>query len=105
MKQKLNTRSSTEGELVAANDMSTMILWTKLFMEAQGHEIKKNILVSRQQVNNSLGKQWQAQFQPENGHLQHRYCFSPTRLKKELNVVRPLKCCGLHDKTPSREII
>ena len=43
-KQKLNTRSSTEGELVAANDMATMILWTKLFMEAQGYEIKQNIL-------------------------------------------------------------
>jgi hypothetical protein len=43
-KQKLNTRSSTEAELVGADDMSTMILWTKLFMEAQGYEIKKNIL-------------------------------------------------------------
>ena len=43
-KQKLNTRSSTEGELVAANDMATMILWTKLFMEAQGYEIRKHIL-------------------------------------------------------------
>ena len=43
-KQKLNTRSSTEAELVGADDMSTMVLWTKLFMEAQGVEIKKNIL-------------------------------------------------------------
>ena len=43
-KQKLNTRSSTEAELVGADDMATMILWTKLFMEAQGYEIKKNIL-------------------------------------------------------------
>ena len=43
-KQKLNTSSRTEGELVAANDMATMILWTKLFMEAQGYEIRKNIL-------------------------------------------------------------
>ena len=43
-KQKLNTRSSTEAELVGADDMSTLILWTKLFMEAQGYEIKKNIL-------------------------------------------------------------
>jgi hypothetical protein len=43
-KQKLNTRSSTEAELVGADDLSTMILWTKLFMEAQGYEIKKNIL-------------------------------------------------------------
>jgi len=43
-KQKLNTRSSTEAELVGADDMSTMILWTRLFMEAQGYGIKKNIL-------------------------------------------------------------
>ena len=43
-KHKLNTRSSTEAELVATDDMSTMILWTKLFMEAQGYDIKENIL-------------------------------------------------------------
>ena len=43
-KQKLNTRSSTEAELVGADDASVMILWTKLFMEAQGYGIKRNIL-------------------------------------------------------------
>jgi hypothetical protein len=43
-KQKLNTRSSTESELVAVDDISVMILWTKLFMEAQGYEIIRNIL-------------------------------------------------------------
>jgi hypothetical protein len=43
-KQKLNTRSSTEAELVGTDDMSVMILWTKLFMEAQGYDIEKNIL-------------------------------------------------------------
>ncbi len=43
-KQKLNTRSSTEAELVGADDMSNMILWTKLFMEAQGYPLKENIL-------------------------------------------------------------
>jgi hypothetical protein len=43
-KQKLNTRSSIEAELVGADDGATMILWTKLFMEAQGYEITHNIL-------------------------------------------------------------
>ena len=43
-KQKLNTRSSTEAELVGTDDIVTMILWTKLFMEEQGYEIEKNIL-------------------------------------------------------------
>jgi hypothetical protein len=43
-KQKLNTRSSTEAELVGADDVSVMILWTRLFMEAQGFDVEKNIL-------------------------------------------------------------
>lgn len=43
-KQKLNTRSSTEAELVGPDDLSTLILWTKLFMESQGYPIEKNIL-------------------------------------------------------------
>ena len=43
-KQKLNTRSSTESELVGADDASQMMLWTKFFMEAQGYPIEENIL-------------------------------------------------------------
>ena len=43
-KQKLNTKSSTAAELVGADDTMTMVLWTKLFMEAQGVEIVDNIL-------------------------------------------------------------
>ena len=43
-KQKLNTKSSTEAELVGADDAAVMILWTKLFMEAQGYNVDNNIL-------------------------------------------------------------
>jgi len=43
-KQKLNTRSSTEAELVAAADASTLVLWTQIFLEAQGYHVKKNVL-------------------------------------------------------------
>ena len=43
-KHKLNVRSSTEAELVGIDDAATMILWTKLFLEAQGYDVKKNIL-------------------------------------------------------------
>ena len=31
-------------ELVEVNDAATMILWTKLFLENQGYDMKKNIL-------------------------------------------------------------
>ena len=43
-KQKLNTKASTEAELVGADDASVMILWTKLFMEHQGYQVDQNIL-------------------------------------------------------------
>ena len=43
-KQKLNSRSSTEAELIGVDDAITQVLWTKLFMEAQGCIIEKNVL-------------------------------------------------------------
>jgi hypothetical protein len=39
IRQKLNTRSSTEAELVAVNDMMmSMVLWTRMFLEEQENE-------------------------------------------------------------------
>jgi hypothetical protein len=43
-KQRVNARSSTKSELIAADDMISKILWTKRFMEAQGHQVKANIM-------------------------------------------------------------
>ena len=43
-KQKLVTRSTCEAELVGADNASTKILWTKFFLEAQGYEVRENIL-------------------------------------------------------------
>ena len=43
-KQKLNTRSSTEAELVGVDDVMTQVLWTRLFLESIGYEINRNIL-------------------------------------------------------------
>jgi len=43
-KQKLNTLSSTEAELVGANDVLSHLLWTKNFMEAQGYKAEQTIL-------------------------------------------------------------
>jgi hypothetical protein len=43
-KQKVNTRSSTEAELVSLDDVISKIIWTKLFLEEQGYEVNQNIL-------------------------------------------------------------
>lgn len=38
-RQKLNAKSSTEAELVGVSDMMPMVLWTRHFLEAQGHKV------------------------------------------------------------------
>ena len=43
-KQKLNTNSSTTSELVAVDRTLSMALWVPLFLGAQGHNIKENII-------------------------------------------------------------
>ena len=43
-KQKINTRSSTEAELIAFDDVISKILWTKLFLKEQGFDIEKNVV-------------------------------------------------------------
>jgi hypothetical protein len=43
-KQKLNVRSSCEGELVGVDDAMAWILWCKYFIEAQGYTVEQNIL-------------------------------------------------------------
>ncbi len=43
-KQKVNSRSSTEAELVAVDDVLTKVLWTKLFVEAHGHKVQANVI-------------------------------------------------------------
>jgi hypothetical protein len=44
-KQKLNTRSSTESELVGVNDMMPIIIWTRHFLLSQGYGIIENLLL------------------------------------------------------------
>jgi hypothetical protein len=41
-KQKLNTKSSTETEVVGASDYLPYNIWMQHFMEAQGYKLKKN---------------------------------------------------------------
>ena len=43
-KQKLNTRSSTESELVGVDDMMPTILWARYFLKAQGYDVTDNII-------------------------------------------------------------
>ena len=43
-KQKINTKSSTEAEVVGVDDVLGHIMWTKHFMEEQGVKLKNNFV-------------------------------------------------------------
>ena len=43
-KQKLNTKSSTETEVVGVDDLMPSVLWTRLFLKAQDYEVNKSIV-------------------------------------------------------------
>ena len=43
-KQKINTRSSTEAELVTINDAMALVLWCWLFIMGQGFDVHDNIV-------------------------------------------------------------
>jgi hypothetical protein len=42
-KQKLNTRSSREAEVVGVDDFMPAICWTQYFLKAQGYNVQDNI--------------------------------------------------------------
>ena len=43
-KQKLNTKSSTEGEIVGLSDFLPNMIWATMFLQEQGFILKENIL-------------------------------------------------------------
>ena len=54
--QKINTRSSTETELVAMNEVLPHVLWTCYFLEAQGYGTSDSIVYQDNQITVLLEK-------------------------------------------------
>ena len=55
-KQKLNTTSSTEAELVGVDDLMTQILWMRYFMKAKGMKVSENVVYQDNQSTMKLEK-------------------------------------------------
>ena len=81
-KQKLNTRSSTEAELVGADDASQLILWTKLFLEEQGYQVTDNILYQDNQSAILLEKNGRRSSSKRTRALNIRYFFLTDQVEK-----------------------
>ena len=86
-KQKLNMRSSTEAELVAADDSMPQVVWNRFFLEEQGNRINDNILYQDNQRDMLLEKNGRASSSKQTRNINIRYFFVTDRISAgELNV-------------------
>ena len=75
-KQKVNTRSSTEAELVAVDDVLAQVVWTKKFLEAQGFNVTDNIVYQDNKSTMLLEKNGRKSAGKRSRHLDIRYFFA-----------------------------
>ena len=86
-KQKLNTRSSTESELVGVDDLMPSILWTRYFLKAQGYEVNENILFQDNKSSILLEKNGKASSSKRTRHIKIRYFFITDRVaRREVKI-------------------
>ena len=82
-KQKLNTRSSTESELVGVDDLMPSVLWTRLFLEEQGYGVRENVVLQDNKSAILLEKNGKASSSKRTKHIAIRYFFVTDMIQKK----------------------
>ena len=86
-KQKLVTKSSTEAELVGADDVMSQMVWTRNFLLAQGFEVKRNVLFQDNQSAMLLERNGIASSSRRTRHINIRFFFIKDRVtSKEIEL-------------------
>ena len=80
-KQCINTKSSTEAELVGVNDGMPIVIWTRNFMTAQGYTIHDNVIYQDNQSAILLEKNGRGSSGQCTHHIDIRYFFITARVK------------------------
>ena len=87
-KQKSNTRSSTEAELISADDIMSKVIWTNLFLETQGYGVKENINYRDNQSSMKLETNGKASSGKRTRHFNIRYFFITDLIqRKEVSII------------------
>ena len=81
-KQKLNTKSSTEAELIVVSDYLPYHIWVINFLKQQGYEIKNKILYQDNQCAIRMEVNGQNSCTGNSQHIDIRYFFVHDRIKK-----------------------
>ena len=81
-KQKLNTKSSTEAELVAVDDAMGQVLWTRHFLAAQGIPVPATTIYQDNKSTILLAENGRASSSKRTRHINVRYYFVTDKIKK-----------------------
>ena len=81
-KQKLNTKSLTESELVGINDYVLYTIWFKNFIKAQGYTVDKNIIYQDNATAIKMERNGQNSSTGNSRHVSIRYFFVKDRVDK-----------------------
>jgi hypothetical protein len=79
-RQKINTKSSTEAELVGLNDVMPQVLWTRYFLEAQGYGVNESIVYQDNKSTILLAENGKASSGRRTRHINIRYFFVKDRI-------------------------
>jgi len=80
-KQKINTRSSTEAELVGVDDLMPQMLWTRYFIEEQGFAVEECVLNQDNLSAMLLEKNGKESSTKRTKHIRVRYYFIKDRIQ------------------------
>ena len=86
-KQKINTKSSTEGEIVGVDDILPQVLWTNHFMRAQGYGSKETVVYQDNKSAILLENNGKLSSSKRTKHINVRYYFVKDCVeRKELRI-------------------
>ena len=80
--KKLKTKSITEEELVGKNNMSSIILCTKMFIEDQGYKVEQNTFYQDNKFTILMQENGKKSSSKRTRHLNIRCVSSRTNYKK-----------------------
>ena len=86
-RQRLNTKSSTEAELVGVDDALPQIVWTRNFLQAQGLKVQDNVVYQDNQSAILLERNGRRSSGKRTRHINNRYFMITDRIaQKEMRV-------------------